>query len=105
MPSAARGVREVKISHLARDDLAAIDEYGVDQFGDIVASEYSGGLADALELLSHHPDAGQARPEFGKNIRCKVHRKHRILYRVTGDSVFVERIMHHSRDIPRHLPK
>ena len=97
-------MREVKISRLARGDLAAIDDYGSDQFGHKVASDYSRGLAEALELLGRYPDAGQARPEFGTTMRCKVHRQHRILYRVTDDTVLVQRILHHSRDVPRHLP-
>lgn len=104
MLSATRGVLEVKVSRSARNDLTDIDDYGVEEFGDEVASEYSRGLAEALELLGRHPHAGQSRPDFGKNVRCKVHRQHRILYRVTDDTVFVERILHHSRDVPRHLP-
>ena len=94
---------EVKISRSARSDLAAIDEYGADRFGDEIAGEYSRGLAEALELLSRHPHAGQARPDFGKIVRCKVHRKHRVLYRVAGDTVFVQRVLHHSQNVSAHL--
>lgn len=96
---------DVKISRSAQSDLAAIDEYGTEQFGGDAAAEYSRGFTGAFELLSHHPHTGQARPEFGKNVRCKVYRKHRILYRVTGDTVYVQRVLHHSRDVPRHLPE
>ncbi len=104
MPSAARDVAEVKLSAASRRDLANIDEYGAQQFGDDVADAYSRGLKDAFLLLADVPFAGEARPDYGRGVRCIVHRRHRILYRVDGDTVFVLRILHHSQDVRSRLP-
>lgn len=105
MPNAVRGVAEIKLSAAARSDLARIGEFGAEHFGDDVADDYARGFLEAFELLRRHPLAGQARPDFRKGTRCKLHRSHRILYRVAGDIVFIQRILHHSRDVPRHLPE
>ena len=102
-PSAAHGVAEVKLSSAARRDLARIDEFSAAQFGEEVADEYMRGLDAAFELLKRHPKAGQARREYGKNARCKVQRSHRILYRLEGDTVFVQRVLHHSQHVPKRF--
>ena len=47
--------------------------------------------------------AGQARLELGPGIRSLSHRPHRILYRVEGDMVIVDRIIHQARDVRRAL--
>lgn len=104
-PNAVPGVAEVKFSSTARRDLARIDDYSAEQFGGDVADTYARGFNEAFALLADVPFAGEARPDFGKDVRCKVHRSHRILYRVRGDTVFVERILHHSQDSRRHLSK
>lgn len=104
MPSAAPGVVEVKLSVAARRDLARIDEFSADQFGEEVASQYTRGLNAAFDLLRQYPKSGQAHPEYGKTVRCMVHRRHRIFYRIEGSTVLIQRILHHSQDAPRHLP-
>lgn len=81
-----------------------IDEYGAEHFGDAAADAYMRGTNEAFLLLADLPFAAEARPDFGKGVRCHVYRSHRILYRVDGEIVFVQRILHHSRDVPRHLP-
>ncbi len=103
MQSAVPGVAEIKLSATARRDLAQIDDYSGEHFGDEVADTYTRGLNEAFALLADVPFAGEARPDYGKDVRCKVHRKHRILYRVSGNMVFVQRILHHFQDVPRHV--
>ena len=96
-------MHDIKVSRAARSDLDAINEYGAERFGNDLAEDYSRGFTQALELLSRHPYAGQARPDYGKDARCKDYRRHRILYRVAGDTVFVQRVLHHSQHVPAHL--
>jgi toxin ParE1/3/4 len=98
-----RGVAEIKLSAKARIDLARISEFSAERFGDDVADEYARGFNEAFDLLRDHPMSGQARPDYGKTSRCKIHRSHRILYRVAGDTVFVQRFLHHSQKVPAHL--
>lgn len=103
MPNAVRGVAEIKLSAAARRDLARISEFSAERFGDNVADEYTRGFQEAFGLLRRHPLSGQDRPDFRKGSRCKVHGSHRILYRVNGNTVFVQRILHHSQHVPAHL--
>lgn len=93
---------KVKLSAAARRDLARIDDYGAEHFGDEAADAYTRGLNEAFSFLADVPFGAEARPD-GEGVRCKVHRRHRILYRVGDETVFVQRILHYSRDVPRHL--
>jgi toxin ParE1/3/4 len=83
--------------------LAGIDEYGADQFGQDAADAYSRGFNEVFALLRRHPLAGAPSPKLGKNIRCIVHRRHRIFYRLDGDAVLILRVIHHARDARRAL--
>jgi toxin ParE1/3/4 len=89
-------VAEVKLSSTARRDLAGIDAYSAEEFGDKVADKYTRGMNEAFAMLADVPFAGEARPDYGKGVRCKVFKSHRILYRVESDIVFVQRILHHA---------
>ncbi|MGH6787224.1 MAG: type II toxin-antitoxin system RelE/ParE family toxin [Novosphingobium sp.] len=94
---------EVRLTAAAIADLAEIGEYGAHTFGDETADSYQRTLDRVFTRLETFPNSGEARPEYGEGIRCVVHRSHRILYLVQGESVVVARILHHSRDVPRHL--
>ncbi len=103
MPSATRSVVRLKLSAAARNDLAAIDEYGVAQFGKEVATEYARGFQEAFAQLREFPQLGPLRSELREGTRCKQHRKHLIFYRFTDDTVLIQRILHHSQFAPAHL--
>lgn len=94
---------EVKISLAARGDLAGIGEFSAAHFGEHVADEYMRGFTEAFELLGSYPLSGEARPDYGKGERCKMHRSHRILYRISGNTVFVQRVLNHSQNVQAHL--
>ena len=104
-PNAARGVPEVRLSSAARGDLAEIDGFGAERFGDDAADAYQRAIDRVLTRLERFPMSGEERPDYGSGIRCVVHRSHRILYRIEPDRVFIARILHHSRDVPRYLPQ
>lgn len=88
----------------ARNDLLAIREYSVEQFGGDAADRYFLGFEEAFDLLGDHPMAGAVQPDLGKDIRCLVHRQHRIFYRCEVDLVLIIRIVHHAMDA-RHALK
>jgi toxin ParE1/3/4 len=92
-------VADVRLTDLARADLAQIRDYGVEWFGNAAAERYLAGLHRALLLLSDHPRAGQERPEFRQDVRSLPHRPHRILYTVADDGVLILRIIHQARDV------
>lgn len=96
---------DVRLSEDARLDLIDIDAFGAKQFGSEVSDAYQRSIAEVLDRLGDFPRIGEARPDYGIGIRCIVHKSHRILYRLTEDQVVIARILHHSRDVPRHLPE
>jgi toxin ParE1/3/4 len=96
-------VAEVEFSNAAEADLVEIDEFSVVRFGEDVAEIYMHGFNAAFVRLRDYPLAAPLRPDFGDGIRCLVHRQHRILYKVNGDTVLIARITHHSRDVRRAL--
>ena len=104
-PSIRLVVTSVKLSSAARADFVEIRKYSNEQFNADVADTYFTGFDELFDLLRRHPLAGAAKPELGTNIRCAVHRKHRIFYRFDGDIVLVIRIIHHACDAKRELKK
>jgi toxin ParE1/3/4 len=96
-------VAEVEFSNAAVIDLSEIDEYSLAQFGEEVGEAYMYGFDAAFALLTDHPHVGRATPEYGKDYRCLVHRKHRIFYLVNDEIVLVVRVIHHAMDASRAL--
>lgn len=95
---------EVFLSRKAYADLAEIESYGASRFGEAAAAAYQSTFDHAFARLATYPHSGEARPEFGTGLRCLICGRHRILYRIEDGVVQIVRVMHHSRDVPRHLP-
>jgi len=102
-PNAAPGVPDFKVTVAARYDLADIDEYSVERFGEGAAEAYARGLTEAFLFLTRYPLSGRPRPELPADTRCKTYRSHVIFYRYAGDTVFIQRVLHHSQDAAIHL--
>lgn len=94
---------DVVFSNAAVADLSEIDEFSLAQFGEEIGDAYMHSFDAAFALLSDHPHAGVAIPDFGKAYRCLVHRQHRIFYVVEDDTILIVRILHHARDARRAL--
>jgi toxin ParE1/3/4 len=84
----------VRIARRARRDLAGIRAYTVVNWGEDQADEYMRRLAEAFDSIAQFPEIGQTCPEMGQRYRCLAAEHHRIIYRVTGDAVFVQRVVH-----------
>lgn len=102
-PSGERKIAPLRLNAAAEADLEAIDEYSNDMFGDDVADAYMCGFGELFDLLRSHPLAGPITPEFGEGIRCVIHRKHRIFYKIEGELVLILRVIHHARNAKREL--
>ncbi len=87
----------------ARNDLLAIREYSLEQFGGETVDTYFLGFDEAFDLLSAHPLADVSHPYLGEGIRCLIHRRHRIFYRSEEDLVLIIRIVHHAMDARQAL--
>ncbi|NJM50872.1 MAG: type II toxin-antitoxin system RelE/ParE family toxin [Sphingomonadales bacterium] len=94
---------KLRLTSDARADLADIDDWSFQIFGRDVADEYIYGLQQAFALLRKHPQAGQARPEIANDIRCLIHRSHRIFYSIENDLVLIRRVVHSKREAKRLL--
>lgn len=90
---------KVKFSPAARADLKEIGRFSKREFGSRVAESYLLGFDEAFDLLRAHPEAGSIREEYGASIRCLMHRRHRILYKLEGPDVRIAAIIHHARNV------
>jgi len=96
-------VARVIPTQAARADLVYLREYSIEQFGPDVADDYILGFEAAFDRLAEFPLSGAARAELGQDIRCLVHRRHRIFYTVQGETVLIIRIVHHAMDAQQAL--
>ena len=103
MPGGGQGVAEVRFSNAAETDLADIDEFSATHFGEDTGEAYMRGFDEAFARLADFPSVGPSWPEPRSALRCLVHRSHRIFYRLTGEGVFILRVLHHAQDARRHL--
>lgn len=92
-----------KVTVAARYDLADIDEYSVERFGEEAAEAYARGFTEAFLFLAQYPLSGTPRPELPSGTRCKTYRSHVIFYRYESGTVFIQRILHHSQDAVTRL--
>lgn len=88
----------IKVQKPARQDLRALTLYGLENFGLAVSREYRAGLEALFARLHAHPAIGTlAYPDLG--IRSFRYRKHRVFYRVDGDTLVILRVLS-----PRQTP-
>ncbi len=93
----------LRLLALARNDMIQLRRYGLREFGPDAADRLNDDLERVFALLRDNPHAGA---EFSKSIpgtRVFSKRGHRILYRLEPGAVVIQRILHHSRDVARHL--
>ncbi|WP_404712947.1 type II toxin-antitoxin system RelE/ParE family toxin [Sphingomonas sp. MMS24-J13] len=91
------------LSRAAEADLTDILAYGGETFGWDAAEDYVASFDHAFVLLRDHPRAGAVHAEIRPPIRSLPHRRHRIFYDVLDDGITVQRILHMSMDVARHL--
>lgn len=93
----------VEISEAADADLVEILEYGTDNFGQDRAEAYVAGFQTTFDLISRHPAAGAVHAEVRPPIRSLPHGSHRVFYDVFEAEAVVQRILHKTMDVKRHL--
>lgn len=94
---------KLRLSGAARNDLSDIRRYSLMEFDADIANAYFRGFSHAFALLRERPFAGSAQEALGDAIRCLIHKRHRIFYRVEGEFVLIVRIIHHARSARREL--
>lgn len=101
--SAAPGVPSIVLSRAAHRDLVEIIEYGEAEFGAAAADAYHTEIEERFDRLVDHSLIGEAKDSWGEGVRQLPCNRHRIIYRVLGDTVRIIRILHHSRDVQKYL--
>jgi toxin ParE1/3/4 len=94
---------EVVVTAAARADLVEIRLHSIREFDAQVADDYFLGFDQAFDRLADFPMSGRPEPGLGKDLRCLVHRKHRIFYRVSGARVLIVRVVHSAMDARRAM--
>lgn len=94
---------DLKLSARAERDLIELRRYSFQEFGKVIADRYVDDIEAAFTLLSDNPRAGAAQPDYGRGIRAFSRRKHRIIYRISGNTLQIVRVLHVSRDVNRAL--
>ena len=115
-------MRNLVVTDRARSDLRDIRRVTNDRYGRDAADAYAALLSQALRDIRADPfrPGTKARPEIGSDLRSyhTAHSRRRAASRIKSprhfvlyflstddDSVVVERVLHVSRDLARHVPR
>ena len=93
----------VRLTIAARDDLAGIWEYSVENWARGKARIYMTAIRTACALAASREIPSRA-VSGADNLRQVRSGKHLIFFRPDGDGILVLRVLHESMDVPRHLP-
>ena len=114
-------MRKLTITDPARSDLHDIRRYTLSRYGRVGALAYDALLKQAIRDIREDPfrPGSKERPEIGENIRSyhtllsrdraasrvKSPRHFIFYFLPREDEVAISRVLHESRDLPRHVPK
>ena len=84
----------LRFSSLAQDDIQAVLQHTYETWGEIKQIEYTAAFNRAFERLLVFPEVGRLRSEIGKDLRSIRVESHVIFYRITGEEVIIERVVH-----------
>jgi plasmid stabilization system protein ParE len=90
---------EVRLRRAATVDLAEVLSYSRDTHGAEAARRYAVRFRAAFALLRQHPGAAPLLDWLEPPARSLLCGRHRILYEVEGETVWIGRILHVSRDL------
>lgn len=103
MPLTVVSVLRLEISDDADADLLEILRYGCATFGTDVGERYFLSFDETFQLLCEYPQLGPVSPAMPGGVRTRIHRSHRIFYRIGADCIFIGRVMHVKQQIDRDL--
>jgi toxin ParE1/3/4 len=92
-----------QLSEETDNDLQNIYDYTEEHFGTDQAIKYLLGLEELFEFLCMHTDTGRKRNEIREGLRSSSYVSHTVFYRVLENHIYIVRVLHASRDIPKFL--
>lgn len=93
----------LKQSPRASADLDSIYEYGATNYGPGAALAYIEGIEQRLRLLLDHPRSGRTEDALAPGLRSIPSGSHRIFYRIDGDTISINRVLHMAADAGRWM--
>lgn len=85
-------------------DLEDIYLNGLQTRGEDEAEEYDERLHQAIESLRSFPGIGRNRPDLFPGCKTLHEGAHLIIYRIDGNKIYVERVVHARMDLPGLFP-
>ena len=93
-----------RLTRKADNDLAALYEYGILNFGLTQAQTYIMGLYERFEPLADGPKIGRSAAEFISNLRRVEYHANVIFYLPDiPDGILIVRVLRKEMDFTRHL--
>lgn len=86
-------------SPLAELDIEDISDY-IARENPQRADSFVQEILDRCDKIADMPLASPLRPELGEGFRMLVFKSYLIFYRIDGDAIRIERILHGARNIP-----
>ena len=88
-----------RLTPRAADDLKAIADYTLSNWGPDQMARYIQALLDRIAWLADNPELGRRRPEFGTGLRSYREGSHLIFYRQRKGRTEVIAIPHQAMDL------
>lgn len=98
-------VKFYELSIEADQDISDIFDYTEREFGLDQAVAYVSAFDECFSQLLENPQLGRERQEILKELRSISHEAHVVFYRVLIDRIRIVRVLHGSRDLPRHFQR
>lgn len=103
MSARKSGQMSIRITDRALQDIAAIEEYSIENWGKRVADRYVDDIESALQRLAEHPELLREEPDFHGSLRFYRVNKHFLVCDVQVGAIYVLTVLHASMDIPNRL--
>ncbi|MBO9543181.1 type II toxin-antitoxin system RelE/ParE family toxin [Caulobacter sp.] len=94
-------MKRLRFSRRAELDLIDIGDW-IAKDRPRAARRFVDGIVDRVQSLREASDMGPLYPVYGEGVRGLSFRPYVILYRVSGDDVFIERVIHGAR-LPKNI--
>ena len=95
--------KKARITPKARSDLRDISRYTDKKWGRQQRFKYIKQLKDRFSYLADKPQIGRKRDEIIGSPYSYHEGRHVIFYRTTAEGIEILRVLHDSRDFPRHF--
>jgi len=99
----ASSIASYELSPEAEQDLSDIFDYTEIEFGLDQAIQYLKDLEHCFIQLCSNPNIGHERTEIRVELYSFVSQSHVVFYRILNERLRVVRVLHGSRDLPRHF--